>query len=153
MPFPRPSPGPSRSRAVVALACAVTATIALALVVAGTAGAAPRAERALTVTVTGTGDPALDRTHELRCDPAGGDHPDATAACARLDELARSGWDEAFAPVPDDAMCTKIYGGPQTARVVGTWDGRTVDATFNRSGGCEIARWKALQPLLPGTGS
>jgi hypothetical protein len=40
-----------------------------------------------------------------------------------------------------------------TARVTGTWQGRQVDATFDRSNGCEISRWQTLEPVLPNTRS
>jgi hypothetical protein len=44
-----------------------------------------------------------------------------------------------------------IYGGPQTATIVGTLRGAAVKAEFSRINGCEIARWselaKALKPL------
>jgi hypothetical protein len=41
-----------------------------------------------------------------------------------------------------------VYGGPQVAEVRGTWDGVDVDARFQRTDGCEIARWDRLAPLL-----
>ncbi|KWX01619.1 Uncharacterized protein LI90_2651 [Carbonactinospora thermoautotrophica] len=53
-----------------------------------------------------------------------------------------------FAPVPRDTVCTFVYGGPQTATVTGFWNGRSVDANFNRVGGCEIARWDAIAPVI-----
>jgi Subtilisin inhibitor-like. len=105
----------------------------------------------LTVTVTGVGGGA-DGTSELECHPAGGSHPDAAAACDRLDRMTTWGKDT-FAPVPPDTLCTMQYGGPATAHVTGTWAGRTVDARYDRSNGCEISRWNALVPLLPGTHS
>ncbi|MGW3488853.1 SSI family serine proteinase inhibitor [Streptomyces sp. NPDC001054] len=86
--------------------------------------------------------------YELRCHPSGGDHPDAEAACARLDEVTVWGRDT-FAPVAPDAICTMQYGGPRTAHVSGEWAGRPVDTTFTRANGCEIARWDRLVPLLP----
>ncbi len=89
--------------------------------------------------------------YELRCHPAGGDHPDAAAACARLDEVTVWGRDT-FAPVAPDAICTMQYGGPRTAHVSGEWAGRPVDTTFTRANGCEIARWDRLVPLLPAQG-
>ncbi|WP_431035063.1 SSI family serine proteinase inhibitor [Streptomyces sp. P6-2-1] len=95
-------------------------------------------------------DGAVTR-YELRCHPAGGDHPEAAAACARLDEVTVWGRDT-FAPVPPEAICTMQYGGPQTAHVSGEWAGRPVDATFSRTNGCEIARWDGLVPLLPAQG-
>jgi hypothetical protein len=45
-------------------------------------------------------------------------------------------------------MCTAIYGGPQIARVRGTFEGHTVRATFNRVGGCEIDRWNRVSFLF-----
>jgi len=102
----------------------------------------------LTVTVHGAGDGA-DGTFELECHPAGGTHPHAAEACARLDRMTTWGKDT-FAPVPPDSMCTMVYGGPATAHVTGTWAGRPVDARYDRSNGCEISRWNALEPVLPG---
>ncbi|MFJ7075158.1 SSI family serine proteinase inhibitor [Streptomyces sp. NPDC098781] len=106
-----------------------------------------RAGDHLTVTVSGAGGGA-DGTHELICHPTGGDHPDAAGACAVLDRGTRWGKD-AFAPVAQDGLCTMQYGGPATAHVTGTWAGRPVDARYDRSNGCEIARWDRLVPLLP----
>lgn len=44
------------------------------------------------------------------------------------------------------------YGGPATARITGTWAGRPVDATYDRTNGCAIARWDRMVPLLPEPG-
>jgi len=73
-----------------------------------------------------------------------GDHPDATAACAHL-----GGLDEPFAAIPADAMCTQVYGGPQTAHLTGRWRGEPVDLQLSRVDGCRIAQWDRLGPLLP----
>ncbi|MFB7247861.1 hypothetical protein CW362_39415 [Streptomyces populi] len=103
----------------------------------------------LTVTVHDAGGGA-DGTFELECHPAGGTHPHAAEACDRLDRMTTWGKDT-FAPVPPDSLCTMVYGGPATAHVTGTWAGRPVDARYDRSNGCEISRWNALEPVLPGT--
>ena len=50
--------------------------------------------------------------------------------------------------MPQEAVCTQIYGGDETATVTGVVRGQQVDASFNRTNGCEIARWEALAPLL-----
>ena len=55
-------------------------------------------------------------------------------------------------PVPDDVACTEQFGGPQTATILGTLDGRKVDARFARNNGCEIARWEKVAPLLEAAG-
>jgi hypothetical protein len=92
----------------------------------------------------GDGSPA--ERYTLTCgDVAEGDLPEAAEACAHLADM-----DEPFAPVPDDAICTEQYGGPQTARVTGTWDGNPVDLELSRVDGCHISQWDALGPLLPG---
>ncbi|MBT2369537.1 hypothetical protein J7E88_30765 [Streptomyces sp. ISL-10] len=106
----------------------------------------------LMVVVSETGNTRTDGRYELKCRPAGGTHPSARSACDRLDELARENHDP-FAPVPEGQMCTQQFGGPATARVTGTWQGRRVDATFTRSDGCQISRWQMLEPVLPNTRS
>ncbi|MDQ3677545.1 MAG: hypothetical protein M3401_12210 [Actinomycetota bacterium] len=50
---------------------------------------------------------------------------------------------------PGRRTCTARYGGPQTVRVTGTIDGRTVDRRFGRTNGCEIADFARLTPILP----
>jgi len=113
----------------------------------------PRADVApvaadLTVTVDATGEGATT-TWTLTCEPVGGDHPDAEAACAAI---AAAGGAEAFAPLPRDVVCTEEWGGPQTATVTGTVDGVGVRASFDRHNGCAIGRWDALEPLFGGSG-
>ncbi|KAA0933698.1 SSI family serine proteinase inhibitor [Streptomyces apricus] len=105
----------------------------------------------LTVTVSGVGG-GKDGTFELDCHPAGGSHPDARAACEQLDR--NTSWGKSpFTSARHGELCTMQYGGPATAHVTGTWAGRPVDATYKRSNGCEIARWDALVPVLPGLGA
>ncbi|MBC9714043.1 hypothetical protein H9Y04_15875 [Streptomyces sp. TRM66268-LWL] len=102
-------------------------------------------------TTSGAGSTMPYETYELSCLPdgsGGGGHPQADEACARLDALAAEGRDP-FAPVPADAMCTMQYGGPETARITGTWRGQQVTADFDRRNGCEIGRWNQLVPVLP----
>ncbi|MGW6598381.1 SSI family serine proteinase inhibitor [Streptomyces sp. NPDC055036] len=113
----------------------------------------PLAESApdeFTVTVADSGLRGADGTYRLKCRPAGGTHLQARAACDRLAQLASEQKDP-FAPVSKSAQCTMLYGGDATARITGTWQGRAVDATFNRKNGCEIARWQTLEPVLPST--
>lgn len=141
------------SRFAVSLASGVASAVAV-LSPAPAAGAPlPVEGDHLTVTVVDSGDPGFEGTYELFCHPAGGDHPDADEACARLDELTVWGSPSPFAPVPKDAMCTMQYGGPATAHVEGTWAGRPVNADLGRDNGCEISRWDNLVPLLPVTRS
>ena len=83
------------------------------------------------------------RRFDLSCDPAGGTHPNAEAACAALEAHP-----EALEPVPKDVACTQEFGGPERAEVHGTVNGDEVVASFNRRNGCEIARWESLAPLF-----
>jgi hypothetical protein len=99
----------------------------------------------LTVTVWPRGEgKAGQRRWTLTCSPAGGTHPTPKRAC---DALARS--PGAMRPVAGDAMCTQIYGGPQQARVQGTFRGRRIESEFGRSNGCELDRWDRLRALFP----
>ncbi|MFJ5224109.1 SSI family serine proteinase inhibitor [Streptomyces sp. NPDC088400] len=107
-----------------------------------------KAQDAFSVTVAGLKTKAAPATYQLRCGPAGGSHPQARSACNRLVELAADGKDP-FAPVAKGTLCTMQHGGDATARVAGTWKGRSVKAAFNQQNGCEIARWRTLEPFLP----
>ncbi|GAA2383390.1 hypothetical protein GCM10010420_01810 [Streptomyces glaucosporus] len=117
----------------------------------------PAHQDQLVITVTGDGAAAEGvgqsrRTYTLECRPAGGSHPDPLAACGALDRASRGPGDP-WAPVPGDSVCAQVYGGPATARVTGRWRGSPVEAVFDRTDGCEIARWDALVPALPGLGT
>jgi hypothetical protein len=151
--FPQmfPQKFPHKSSLVLALATAA-ASIATPAVAGGGTGGGPAHQGAsqLVITVTESGDPSVDGRYELDCDPAGGTHPEPQEACdaiQRAEDEAEGG--DAFAPVPENALCTYMYGGPATAEVEGTWEGEPVSATFERSNGCEIARWDRLVPALP----
>jgi hypothetical protein len=58
--------------------------------------------------------------------------------------------EDPFAPLPDDVICTELYGGDQTARVTGTYRGQPVDLELSRVDGCRIAQWDGSGALLPG---
>ena len=71
--------------------------------------------------------------------------PDSAAALAAVEQHG----EKIFFALPDpNRVCTQQYGGPQLATVTGTFKGRTVNAAFSRTDGCEIARWQALAPLF-----
>ena len=79
----------------------------------------------------------------LRCNPAGGTHPNAAAACAFL-----AGLSEPFSSQPTGPACTMIYSGPETARVIGKWQGTPVSSRFSRSDGCRTAEWHRYRSLF-----
>lgn len=108
----------------------------------------------------------IDLTIRLREDPAAVEHvfrllaadgqslpgstlPDPEAALTAVEEHG----EDIFFPKPGPPrLCTQQYGGPQVAVVTGTFHGRPVDSVFTRTDGCEIARWKAMAPLLGSRG-
>lgn len=70
---------------------------------------------------------------------------------AALAQVERFGGDIFFPTPGPPKLCTQQYGGPQVAVVTGIFHGRRVQATFQRTDGCEIARWNSLKALLGGT--
>jgi hypothetical protein len=96
----------------------------------------------LHITVWASPD-APPRVWELVEDPPGGTHPRPAEALHAIEAA-----DRPFAPVPADAVCTQIYGGPARATIEGSWRGQRVSASYDKRNGCEIARWKALSAVL-----
>jgi hypothetical protein len=94
-------------------------------------GGAPTTK--LTVTVWPDGRDRPSRTRTVECPGA--------EVCGGL-----SAGD--LKPVPKLTACTAQYGGPAVARVTGTLDGDAVEARFDLTNGCEIARWKRNRDLL-----
>ena len=96
------------------------------------------AQLVITVDDDGEGGAAA-RELELTC----AEPTDSTACGAVAGVSARD-----LAPTPSDTACTQLFGGPETATIKGQIRGEDVDATFSRSDGCEIERWKRVEPLL-----
>lgn len=75
------------------------------------------------------------REVELTCAPDGGGHPDPVAACATL---ARYDVDpDRMTPAP--TACFLVYA-PVTARITGTWAGRSIRWEHRYGNGCEMHR-------------
>ena len=129
----------------------VLAVVALGVVVlsgasSGSAGPGSTARTTLTVTYRENGPASAPTRWTLRCNPARGTLPRPAIACRRL----AAGGPKLFAPVPPNAVCTEIYGGPQAALVTGVVAGTRVWTRFTRENGCQIARWSRVSPwLLP----
>jgi len=111
--------------------------------------AAPAAKVSLTVVVT-TSPGAKPKRWTLTCDPVGGTHPHAKAACRQL--LAAK---DPFAPIPRGIMCPMIPAGPRqaTAKVSGTFFGEQVDGTFSQQSPCAASRWAELGVVFGSTQS
>lgn len=71
------------------------------------------------------------------------EHPQPSEAC---ELLAKS--PQILDPAPANQMCTEQYGGPATALVTGTRDGKAVNREFNLKNGCGISDWNNALPLL-----
>ena len=127
----------SRSYVGVALAC-------LALVMAGCGGSDQPEQWAAHLTITVMKDQkAKEKSAVLIC-PGRSSHE--RDVCAALDVVAP----RVFQPVPEDRVCTMIYGGPATATIRGTYgeDNDLANASFNQQNGCEIGRWNQILPVL-----
>jgi subtilisin inhibitor-like len=125
---------------VRALPIALLATLALGGGIAQSASEST----SLTVTVWSQGRPGPAQSWTLGCSPPRGTHPRRGAACTALARAKTP-----FTPVPENAICTQIYGGPEEAVVRGTFRGRRVSARFERTDGCQITRWGRVGALLP----
>ena len=139
---------PARSGArylLPAILCAVTAA-ACGSATSTSSPAKPAAKVSLTVVVTPTPG-ATPKRWTLRCDPTGGTHPDARAACRQLLDAKNP-----FAPIPRGIMCPMIVAGPQKATISGTFFGQHVASDFSKTG-CEGARWAELGAVFGSTGS
>ena len=93
----------------------------------------------------GKGEP---QRYTLSCPEPSGEHPDPELACEAVYDLTA----EDFEPVPADAICTEIYGGPQQARLEGTFGGDEVVPValdLSRENGCQIDLWDRVAKIVP----
>lgn len=118
---------------------ALAAAAALGTVLAPAATAAPTTD--LTISVYGLLTPVA-REYRLTCDPDGGTHPQAKAACEAIRKNPG-----AIKPPPPTANCYGRVYGPQHATVRGQLFGVDVSASFNRRNSCEEDRWQAWLPV------
>jgi hypothetical protein len=88
------------------------------------------------------------RSYTVDCNSDADPTLQQTVAKSKVCRSLASAPGDVFAPVPDGVACTALYGGPQVARVRGTFRGQPIDARFNRTNGCEITRWDRLRFLF-----
>jgi hypothetical protein len=142
--FMKPDKFRARTGARYLLAPLIAAACASAVTACGStpAASAPApAKVSLDITVSSTpGAPSKHWT--LRCDPAGGSHPDPAAACAVLLKAKAP-----FAAPSKGIMCPMIRVGTKTAVVKGTYFGRHVDTTF-MPGGCGLPVWHQIGAIF-----
>ena len=153
--------GSTRRRAAVAAVIGAVAALAAACgcqAVTANAGAPTNAVPSSLVISVAAARGATPHRWTLTCDPVGGTHPDAQAACAALASAKHP-----FAPVAGGVMCPMIASGRQTATITGTWHGQKVSARYSRADGCQTDRWNKLEkvlgqvnpggPMIPASGS
>lgn len=153
------------SRAVRAAGLGLALALGLAVAALGGCGDAddepparpaatpPAAGRAIELTIAYEDGAGAKTTGTLTCRDgderttgalAGARRPSAATLCARARAITA-----VLTTQPEKGrVCTQIYGGPETARVTGTIDGKTVDRRFTRTNGCEIADFQRAAGLL-----
>ena len=143
----RSSPALRRARGSRAPAAAFLAAACLTALAAcgGSGGGTPSvthpaqvAKVSLNVVVTPS--PGAKPEHwTLRCEPTGGNHPDAAAACRQLLKAKNP-----FGPIPRGIMCPMIAAGPAQASVTGSYFGQHVNGTFSQNSSCSAMKWAQL---------
>jgi hypothetical protein len=124
---------------LIAAVCAAITACGSTPASSGAAAPAPKVSLEITVSTT-PGAPAQHWT--LRCDPAGGTHPNPAAACAVLLKAKNP-----FAQLPKGIMCPMIRVGAKTARIKGSYFGRQIDTTLTQ-GGCHLAQWAQIGQIF-----
>jgi hypothetical protein len=124
------------------------AGLLLVLAIAGGCGGGDHSSEAaidLAVTLWPNGEAGDSVEWNLRCEPTGGDHPDAATACAALTAI-----DDPFGEMAPAARCEEIPGSDEAvATVTGDFRGRQVDARFSRENACVAPRWDRIAPVFP----
>lgn len=109
----------------------------------GEAGAEGAIDLELTLWPDGEAGDSI--TWILRCEPTGGDHPDAAAACAALAAVP-----DPFGPVAPPRRCAEIPGGEDDVAVLeGDYRGHEVRSRFSRENACVSGRWNRIAPVFP----
>ena len=122
----------------------LVAVVALVLVAGcGEDEETPASSQAPFADLTVVVDDGSKKTSDVRCDA-----PGDSAACQAAADMDP----KTFEPVPGNQACTQQYGGPETATVKGTLDGKEIDAKFSRVNGCEITRWDQAKALFEAAG-
>ncbi|GAA5077186.1 SSI family serine proteinase inhibitor [Nocardia iowensis] len=123
----------STLRRTVASVCLAVVTLALSVACAD--NDSEPSKTTLDLTVSAGESPGVNPTRvTLTCDPPGGSHTDAAAACVAL---AAAGGD--FDKLVGDpvAVCAQIYD-PVTATATGTWQGKTIKWEKQFGNTCEL---------------
>ncbi len=137
----------ARVRQVAALAVALAAMLAAC---GGSGSGSSDAATQLTITArTGSESVLVPSDATLECDGAA----TATGYLAKAAEPACAAVRDGVVATVKQAqktgqLCSQIYGGPQTAHITGTANGKSVNLRIGRTDGCGVADWQTLEPLL-----
>jgi subtilisin inhibitor-like len=130
-----------------AAALAVLPVLVTVLVLAGCGGEPERSGDSaidLKLTLWPDGANGDSISWRLRCEPTGGDHPDAETACAAL-----TAFKDPFGKVPPPKRCKEIPGSsPEVAVLEGDFRGRKVRSSFERANACVAGRWDRIAPVF-----
>jgi predicted small lipoprotein YifL len=108
------------------------------------AAANPASHLRVELRATSNADPEV-ATLDCAAEPrATGFIEDAEAACRAVQENEQL----LLHGPPDNVACTQIFGGPQTADISGSVEGRRVRLGVSREDGCAIAVWDSLETIL-----
>jgi hypothetical protein len=126
---------------LIAAVCAAAVTACGSAQAGGSAAGGTHAAR-VSLTITVDDHAGAPKRWTLRCDPTGGTHPDAAAACRVLLHARNP-----FGAIPKGTMCPMIAADAKTATVKGTFFGKHVDTTFTQ-GGCQLLRWAKIGQIF-----
>jgi len=141
------TPYRGRVRKLVTLAVVLTATLAAC---GGSGSGSSDASTKLTITTRTGGESVLVPSEAtLACDgtarATGFLAKAAGPACAAVRNGVVAKVQHAQA---SGELCSQIYGGPQTAHLTGTANGKQVNLRVDRTDGCGVENWNLLEPLL-----
>jgi len=121
-----------------------TAAVCAAAVAGCGSAAAPGipAPARVSLTITLAGAPGEPQGHwTVRCDPAGGTHPDPAAVCKALIAAMP------FAPQPPRKVCPQIIIDSKAVIITGAWYGKKVHRVVI-DGGCDLALFAKLSRIF-----
>jgi len=96
----------------------------------------------VSLTITLAGAPGEPQGHwTVRCDPAGGTHPDPAAVCKALIAAMP------FAPQPPRKVCPQIIIDSKAVIITGAWYGKKVHRVVI-DGGCDLALFAKLSRIF-----
>jgi hypothetical protein len=130
-------------RYLIAVAGAAAVAACGSVAAPGSGGGSAPAPPKVSLHITVQNGPGTTPKHwTLRCDPTGGSHPHAAAACSALMAIKAP-----FALPSKHRMCPMIMASAKRVTFTGTWFGTKVNRTIV-DGGCDLAKWTKLHQVM-----